>query len=158
MICLLARVMSFDLMALLLDPSLFRVSFYDLILCTVLLLWHSQRFEGAELYICRSQIFLKLKCQLAILQFSNKVKLRGPYMVLYLSNFGVDRMKIKLYLFLALKYFQKMFSPFIIYPCILSEQHLLKSTGPHCNILSELFSFKYAQKKFCLVFTILACG
>ena len=42
MICLLARVMSFDLMALLLDPSLFRVIFYDLILCTVLLLWYSQ--------------------------------------------------------------------------------------------------------------------
>ena len=61
MICLLAKVMSSDLMAFLLDPSLFRVSFYDLILCTVLLLWHSQRFEGAELCICRSQIFLKLK-------------------------------------------------------------------------------------------------
>ena len=63
----------------------------------------------------------KLTGQLAILQFSNKGKLKGPYMVLYLSNFGVDRMKIKLYLFLALKYFQKMFSPFIIYPCILSK-------------------------------------
>ena len=70
---------------LLLDPSLFRVTFYDLILCIVLLLWYSQRFEGAELYICRSQIFLKLKCQLAILQFSNKVKLRGPYISLFIK-------------------------------------------------------------------------
>ena len=37
---LLARVMSLDLMALLLDPSLLKVIFYDLILCTVLLLWY----------------------------------------------------------------------------------------------------------------------
>ena len=58
----LGTIMSFKFVTYgLLTSSLFRVSFYDLILCTVLLLWHSQRFEGAELCICRSQIFLKLK-------------------------------------------------------------------------------------------------
>ena len=34
------KVMSLDLKALLLDPGLLKVIFYDLILCTVLLLWY----------------------------------------------------------------------------------------------------------------------
>ena len=37
---LLVKVMSLDLKALLLDPGLLKVIFYDLILCTVLLLWY----------------------------------------------------------------------------------------------------------------------
>ena len=129
MICLLARVMSFDLMALLLDPSLFRVTFYDLILCIVLL-WYSQRFKGAESCICRSQIFLKLKCQLAILQFSNKVKLRGPYIFHYLSNFGVDRMKIKLSL-LHWNIFKKCFLHLL-------HIHVFYQNGTYLNIIINI--------------------